>query len=175
MTDRPPFTHRLRVAHLNPHKPTPVMLEPDADTRAAIAAELGLLALPAMRFQAEISVGGNSAWVIAGRLTAEVVQPCVVTLEPVTTHIDESLRRIFSPHAATPEAEETEMPDDEIEPLGQFIDPAEIAIEALALALPLYPRAEGAELPAESHPEQDGDATRRPFAGLDRLLGGKKE
>jgi len=54
------------------------------------------------------------------------------------------------------------------------IDPAAVMIEALALAMPLYPRAEGADLGEAVHaepgvtPMRDADA--RPFAGLrDRL------
>ncbi len=85
------------------------------------------------------------------------------------------MKKVFSPHATMPEAEETEMPDDEIEPLGQFIDPGEVAVEALALALPLYPRAAGAELVGDADAEPEPDETRRPFAGLDKLLGAKKQ
>ncbi len=175
MNERNPYAHRMRVAHLNPHKPTSVALEPNAPTRQAIAQDLDLLDLPAMRLEAEISAGGSSAWVVEGRLTAKVVQPCVATLAPVTTQIDEPVRRVFSPHATMPEAEETEMPDDEIEPLGQFIDLGEIAVEALALALPLYPRAEGAQLIGQEETDDDAGETRRPFAGLDKLMGAKKE
>lgn len=70
--------------------------------------------------------------------------------------------------------------DDSVEPLPDVIDVGVVATEALALALPLYPRAEGAELgeavftaPGEA-PLRDGDL--KPFAGLaalkDRLGGG---
>jgi uncharacterized metal-binding protein YceD (DUF177 family) len=42
---------------------------------------------------------------------------------------------------------EVEIPeDDTVEPLGAIIDTGAVMVEALALALPLYPRAEGAEL-----------------------------
>ncbi|TRW96692.1 DUF177 domain-containing protein [Paracoccus sp. M683] len=173
MTATPVYAHRLRVAHLNPRAPNPVLLEPDADARAAIAAELDLLDLPALRLQAQITAQGSDAWVLTGRLTARVVQPCVVTLAPVESPIDEDLRRVFSPHVTAPLDEEIEMPDDEIEPLGQFIDAGAVMVEALALALPLYPRAEGAELPeeAEDQPSADDEGDRqKPFANLGALL-----
>ena len=151
-----PYSHKLRVSQLNARRPTPVALPPDADTRARIAAHLGLLALPPLR------------------LTAQVEQGCVVTLAPVTTAIAEDIRRVYSPHAATPEGDEIEMPDDEIEPLGPVIDPGEGLVEELSLALPLYPRAPGAALPGDPL-AGDADAatagdTRRPFAGLAALL-----
>ncbi|AUH62970.1 YceD family protein [Paracoccus zhejiangensis] len=172
MTATPSFAHRLRVAHLNPRAPNPLDLEPDAAARAAIAAELDLLDLPALRFKGEVVARGNDAWVLTCRLTARVVQPCVVTMAPVESPIDEEVRRIFSPHMTAPTEEEIEMPDDEMEPLGQFIDAGAVMIEALALALPLYPRADGAELPeAEDESEAgDEDDRKKPFAGLGDLL-----
>ncbi len=170
MTAAPPFAHRLRVAHLNPRTPTPFLLEPDDQARAAIASDLGLLGLPALRFEGSVQAQGNDAWALSGDLTARVVQPCVVTLEPVESPIDEEVRRIFSPHVSAPVDEEVEMPDDEIEPLGQFIDIGAVMVEALALALPLYPRADGAELEDGTEPAAEDEDKRKPFAGLDQLL-----
>lgn len=170
-----PFSHPLRVAHLNPRKPTELTLSPDAAARDRIAADLGLERLPQARLDLRIAAAGNDAWELTGRLTARVVQPCVITLAPVDTAIDEPVRRIYSPHAAQPDPDTTgagiEMPDDETEPLGQTIDAGAVLVEALALALPLYPRAPGAELPQENAADDaaDGD-TRRPFADLAALL-----
>ena len=97
----------------------------------------------------------------------------MVTLAPVTTDLQEDVRRLFSPHVATPEADETEISDDETEPLGQFIDAEAIMAEALALALPLYPRAAGAHLDA-ADPEENHEV-RKPFAGLADLLKDSKK
>ena len=103
-----------------------------------------------------------------------MTQPCVITLKPVRTDISEPVRIQFSPHVAAPEGDEIEMPDETLEPLGNFIDLTAIMVEALSLALPAYPRAEGASLPQAAAADDDaaGD-TRRPIAGLDKLLGGK--
>ena len=115
---------------------------------------------------------GNDAWELTARLTARVVQPCVVTLDPVETSLSEDVRRVYSPHATSPEGDEVEMPDDEIEPLGPTIDAGAVLVEALALALPPYPRCDDAELPdAAVDPDGDGDeGARRPFQGLADLL-----
>jgi uncharacterized metal-binding protein YceD (DUF177 family) len=107
-------------------------------------------------------------------LGATVVQPCSVTLDPVTTRIDVPVTRLYQREYQDIDAPEAEMPeDDTIEPLGTWIDVEAAMIEALVLALPLYPRADGAELgeavfttPGQT-PMRDEDA--RPFAGLEAL------
>lgn len=160
---------RLRVAHLNPRAPTTFSLAPDAERCAAIAAELGIPALSRLTFTGEIRAEPGEAWALTGHLRARVTQPCVVTLKPVKTTLDEAVERRYSPHVTPPQGDEVEMPDDTLEPLGQFIDLAAVMIEELALALPEYPRAEGAALDAA--PEDPAPDTRRPFEGLDKLLG----
>lgn len=168
MTQSARSQNRYRVAQLNPRQPTSFELAPEAEARAALAGELGLSALPALRFTGEIRPVENDAWQVTGRLVARVVQPCVVTLAPVKTQITEDVRRIYSPHAATPEGDEVEMGDDALEPLGSFIDIEAMMVEELTLALPQYPRAEGAALDApEPEPEEEG---RKPFAGLADML-----
>lgn len=164
-----PQPNRLRVAHLNPRSPTTFSIRPDADARAAIAQELGITALSALRFDGSVRPEGGDAWRLTGTLDARVVQPCVVTLQPVKTDLSEQVIRVYSPHLATPEGEEIEMPDETLEPLGQFIDLQAAMIEELALALPEYPRAEGADLPDTPDEAPPAD-TRRPFEGLDKLL-----
>lgn len=172
MTAPSPQPLRLRVAHLNPRAPTPFALSPDADSRAAIAAEMGIDALPKLDFRGEIRAESGDSWSLTGRLTARVVQPCVVTLQPVKSSIAEDIARRYSPHVATPEGDEVEMPDETLEPLGQFIDISAVMIEELALALPEYPRAEGAALDAPTDEDAAPQDTRRPFADLDKLLRG---
>ena len=70
-----------------------------------------------------------------------------------------------------PEGDEVEMPEDDTsEPLPEVIDIGAVAVEALALALPLYPRAPGAALEeavfAEAGVAPLKDEDLRPFAGL---------
>lgn len=164
---------RLRVAHLSARQPTPFHLRPSAEVRAALAQELGIEGLPKLDFAGEVRADRGEAWRLDGRLTARVTQACVVTLKPVRTDLDEEVTLRFSPHASAPEGDEIEMPDETLEPLGTFIDLTAAMVEALALALPPYPRAEGAELaPAPETAEADEDDRRRPFADLDKLLRG---
>ncbi|MHC0052676.1 YceD family protein [Actibacterium sp. D379-3] len=180
MTDAPQTT-ALRLAALPPGKPYAFALTPDAAARAAIAARLGLLALRKLSFRGQIVPEGRADWRLAARLGATVGQPCVVTLTPVTTRIDtDVIRRYLAEMPDQPEGDEVEMPeDDSAEPLPPLLDLNQVMEEALALNLPLYPRAEGAELGEAvfsapgTAPMHDEDA--KPLAGLaalrDRLRG----
>eukprot|EP01031_Cornospumella_fuschlensis_P021735 gene21735-26638_t len=67
-------------------------------------------------------------------------------MAPVPCTVSEPVNRRYVAQLPTPEADEIEMVDAEIDPLPEVIDVAAIAAEALALALPLYPRAPGAAL-----------------------------
>jgi uncharacterized metal-binding protein YceD (DUF177 family) len=99
----------------------------------------------------------------------------VLTLVPVKTRIDEEVYRIF--RKDMPEFEDgsvVELNVDEYEePLGTEIDLFSIAVEALALALPLYPKAEGASLETATFAGEDvtpmSDEDAKPFASLAAL------
>jgi len=152
MTEKPPepvaaATLALRVADLPARKPHRFHLRPDAPARAAIAEALGVSAVRKLDFQGTLAAEGKHDWRLEGRLGATVVQPCVITAEPVTTRIDIDVLRRFLRHLPEPNTVEAEMPeDDTIEPLGPEIDPGAVMTEALAIALPDYPRTPGAAL-----------------------------
>jgi uncharacterized metal-binding protein YceD (DUF177 family) len=165
----------FRVAAIAGRSATHVRFAPDAKARAAIAADLGLLDLRQMLFDGEIRPSGKRDLMLTGKLTAHAVQPCSVTLEPVSTMVAEVVTRTYLADYQMPDGEEVEIPeDDSQEPLGEVIDAAHVAMEALSLALPLYPRAPGVELgevvvaPQGAAPLRDADL--KPFAGLAALL-----
>lgn len=157
-------------------------LRPDAQVRGEIAQRLGLSQLRKLRLAGQLRPEGASGWLLQAQLGATVVQPCVVTLEPVTTRLDEDIRRLYLPDLPEPEAGETEMPEDaDVELLPATLNLAEVMEEALALALPPYPRAPGVD-PADITVAAPGvvpmsEEEVRPFAGLsdlrDRLAGEK--
>lgn len=165
---------RFAVADLSQKKPTRFVIEPSAEARAALAQDLGISGVKKLRFEGKLTPRGKRDWILEGHLGATVVQPCVVTLDPVTTRLEESVSRHYSADYAAPEEEEVELgEDDTTEPLSDVIDAGTVMAEALALALPLYPRADGASLenrvftePGKA-PMTDEDA--RPFAGLSAL------
>lgn len=176
MSRKAPSDTALRVSDLPGSAPTPFALRPDADACRALADALELSALRKVSFEGRVRPMGRDDWLLEGRLGATAVQPCVVTLAPVTTRIDTDVRRVFVSQIAQPDEAEVEMPeDDEVEPLGAWIDPSDVLREALALALPDYPRSEGADLTERQFTEPgkaamtDDDA--KPFAGLAALKG----
>ena len=181
MTETPPppkaatsLQHPIRSTALSARKPTRFDLRPDPATRAAMAADLGLLDLPAFRFRGEIRPTGRHDFLLEADLTASAVQACSVTLGPVPAEISETIRRTYLRDWVEPEGDEVEMPEDDTqEPLPDVIDLGSVAQEALELALPLYPRAPGAALgeavfaPPGSEPLREADL--KPFAGLAAL------
>ncbi len=164
----------LPLARLGRAAPTPFKLEPDAEARAKMARDLGADALRKLRLEGELTPTGKHDWRLEARLGVTAVQPCVVTLEPVTTRIDTVVTRQYRADVAEPSDEEVEMPeDDTIEALPQNLNLMDLLSEAVALALPDYPRAEGVALgeavfaaPGVA-PMTDEDA--KPLAGLAAL------
>lgn len=178
-----PEAARLPVPALVRHSGTEATVTPDAPWRHALATELDLAGLRKLRFEVKIAPieGGFQ---LNGKLGATVAQPCVVTLEPVTTRIDVDVTRSYLSDLPEPTEEESEIPeDDSQDALGSIIDLEALLTEALALNLPLYPRSPGAALEdAEPEPGPEIDEaveTTKPFAGLgalrDKLAGGSEE
>ena len=104
-------------------------------------------------------------------LGATVVQPCVASLRPVKTRIEESIVRAFVPDLEMPGPNTVSVcPDDDtVEPLPDVIDLVHIATEALSLGLPDYPRHSGTKTIAEN---VDKAETPNPFAALAVLKDG---
>lgn len=147
----------------------------DDTERAETVEQLGLLELSKLRLSGKLTPRGKSDWDLSAELGATAVQACVVTLDPVKTRVDDPVSRTFLARWEEPEPDSvSEMDEDvESEPLPDVFDLAAIAREALALALPDYPRKEDVALDdavfAEPgvKPMTDDDA--KPFAGLAAL------
>jgi cytochrome b pre-mRNA-processing protein 3 len=142
----------------------------DAPVRAAIAKVAGLRDLP--RFEANFDVTRRGGGLhVVGSLSATVGQNCVVTLEPLTNEVEETIDLVFEPSQRLPESGEKEGQQrgvkwNDPEPLvGGAVDLGALAIEFLILGLDPYPRKPGAvfEAPPKAKPDQG------PFAALGRL------
>jgi uncharacterized metal-binding protein YceD (DUF177 family) len=141
--------------------------------RTAIAALAGLRDLPrlAASFDLSRAVGGNIH--VRGRIQAQVGQTCVVSLEPLTSEVDEEIEAMFSPDAPpVPEAtsgDEDGPAEDPPEPIvNGAIDLGTLATEFLMLGLDPYPRKEGAVFEPVITPDDPAD---HPFAALKALKG----
>lgn len=164
----------VRLADLPNRKGMHFTLEPNAEERAALARDLGVPSLKKLRFEGKLAPLGKRDWQLTAHLGATVIQDCVVTLEPVTTRIDDQLSRQFVSDFEIPEGDEVEMPeDDSSEPLPETLDLVEVMLEALTLSIPAYPRKDGAGIGSavftESGKKPMTDEDARPFAGLAAL------
>jgi uncharacterized metal-binding protein YceD (DUF177 family) len=118
----------------------------DADERAALAARFSLLSLDRLAADIRIERLPGGLVRLAASLVADVVQSCVVTLEPVSNRVEEEFILLFGAGEAAREvvldgAAET------IEPLdGDRIDLGEVVAQQLSLALDPFPRAADASL-----------------------------
>lgn len=169
--DNPDFARVVMVRKLGDVQRFDFDISPDPEEAARLASLLGALSLRKFRFAGRLTPLSDGQWQLEGQLGATVVQTCVVSLEPVSTRIDEAVRRTFlSGASATGEiVVSPDDDDDEVEPLSDRIDLGRIATEALALAMPAYPRKEGATLAPGVEPVEVERP--RPFAALEVLRG----
>ena len=179
---RPPLPTRIvRLTDPGHRQPLDFDVQPDAAGLAAVAADLGIPAVRKLRLRGRLAPVGRLDWRLDAHLGATVVQECVVTLDPVVTRIDEPVERRYLADMMTPApgpgGGEIEMPeDDAAEALPASVDLVGVMLEALALALPPYPRAPGAALgsviASEAGVAPLTDEAARPFAGLRDALKG---
>jgi uncharacterized metal-binding protein YceD (DUF177 family) len=138
-------------------------LEPDSGTRAKIARTLDLASLDA--FTATLTIKpARTGWTLSGRVVAEAVQTCGLTLEPLPVSIDEAFSLDLVEAAEPVAGEEVEITLDDDSPdviEDGRIDLGQYAVEQLALTLDPFPRKPGAEF---VQPEEPADIS--PFAVL---------
>jgi uncharacterized metal-binding protein YceD (DUF177 family) len=173
--DNPDFARVIEPRMIRDLEAFPFDIAPTPSEAAAVARLLGAREVRKLRLHGALNRLPKGGWRLDARLGATAVQTCVVTLDPVTTRVDQPVARIFLPAAATASAEVVVDLDDEVEPLGDRIDLGLVAIEALALALPTYPRRPGATLGLASAAGQGvaplDEAESKPFAALAALRG----
>ena len=171
----PEFSRTLKVSSLNNTVDYEFEEVPSENETNKMATLFDVVSIRKMRFTGAISPFDDDGWLLEGKLGVTVSQNCVVTLERVRTRLELDIRRIFTP-MATPDENEITLDashNDELEPLGREIDLGLVAMEALALAIPEYPRIEGAELPESSFSPPDAsdieEEAPKAFAGLAAL------
>lgn len=140
--------------------------------RKALAQRFGLLSLDALGAVLELHREAGDVIHVRGRLSADVVQSCVVSLVPVPAHIESDLDLGFGGPDAEPDEGDIEPTGvDAPEPLvdGQ-IDLGEAVAQQLAIALDPYPRAPGAGLGPEGFTAGQAETGgKQPFAALAAL------
>jgi uncharacterized metal-binding protein YceD (DUF177 family) len=142
-----------------------------------IARLLNLVALKGLSVTYGIAYAGEGRLRLSGRLTADVTQTCVVTLDPVAAALDLPVELDFWParllEGLEQSAEQPEALLDWPEPIVDgTIDPGPALYEILATSLDPFPKREGAsfEWSQQPSPTSEAEADQSgPFAALAAL------
>ena len=154
-------------------------IEAGAAECRALAARFDLQAIGSLRASVRVSrLKGGRMVRVEGRLAADVVQTCVVTLDPVPASVSETFTALFVPEDQMPESgdeivlDPSSLDEDLPEPMVDgVIDIGELTAQHLSLALDPYPRRPGAEFPGiDDDLGEDGEPTpASPFRALAEL------
>jgi len=139
----------------------------------AIAAQAGVNGINRLVVHFDVSHRGDGLRV-AGQVEGEVVQTCVVTLEPLVNDVREEVDLTFSPSLRDDEGDIEVSGDPEEraprEPMpGRSVDLAAVAVEFLMLGIDPYPRKSGAEFETKTAGDASGPDRPNPFAVLEAL------
>lgn len=144
----------------------------NAAERARLAERFGLVALDGLTAVLHLRRSRSGLLYLRGRIEADVVQPCVVTLEPVRSQVAESFAVTFGTSRRST-ANDVVIAVDEQDPPEELIDGridlGEAVVQQLAVALDPYPRApeaDGVFEPADRARTGEADAASGPFAAL---------
>ena len=184
----PPTNEFSRKLVVDPWPEAGIDVDVSADPaeRQALARRFDLLEVRSLRAHGRIErLEQPAELVFRGWLAADLVQTCVLSLEPVPATIRQAIERRYRPGSAAADRErlqpkgaihldDEDAEDDEVEPVnGREIDLGEAIAEEFGLALDPYPRALGA---AAIEPEALGPHVslgqaepEKPFAALRQL------
>jgi uncharacterized metal-binding protein YceD (DUF177 family) len=174
MSAPPVISRPVEIASIGP-TPSIRRIEFGEQERDALRKMLGLVDILALSAEIGLSRDRGGTVHLDGRLSAEIVQECVVSLEPVSQTIDEPivLRFVEGKPAAPPPAAVDIAPTEDDPPeivSGPFLDLGPIVVEHFLLAIDPYPRTPGAE-PPENPAGRTADAGESPFSVLAPLIG----
>ncbi|MGB8841459.1 MAG: DUF177 domain-containing protein [Aliidongia sp.] len=166
---RPEFSRPVAVVKIA-GTPSTYRITANEAERARLARRFGLLALD--RLEAEVRLRRAAGDIrLEAELSADLVQACVVTTDPVPATIAEGFTLCYRPGIDEDEADRLalENPEDEIiEPLiGESVDIGEAIAQQLAVAMEPYPRSLDAGVVVETGDTGDAAvAQQNPFDAL---------
>ncbi|TAN01953.1 MAG: DUF177 domain-containing protein [Rhizobiaceae bacterium] len=150
-----PVSFRASVLHL-PQKGMPVTIEADETQRHLLAQVHGLLSVGSFRADIVVSNWKSDGVRVNGQVVADITQACVISLDPVESHVEAQISALFVPENSrlakvhTGNSEEIVLDadgPDSPEPFsGEKIDVGALAEEYFALAIDPYPRKDGVHL-----------------------------
>ncbi len=162
----PEFSRPVEVDRIGPAGLS-LSIEAEEGERARLAERLGVREI--RRLEADIRLSQRGAgFAVVAEWRSEIVQDCVVTLDPVEARLEGKEEIVFGPSDADhAPGEEIEIDPEEADPpepiVGGRIDLGEVVAEQLALHVDPYPRKPGAVFEGEAAP---GAEKANPFAVL---------
>jgi uncharacterized metal-binding protein YceD (DUF177 family) len=126
-----------------------------------------LLELKSFSVQFHVEKQINNTYILQGSINAVVVQPSVVSFEPVTTKISEQFTVVLLPTQKRLADYEESHPDDDSDVFvdGEY-DVGGVALEYLSLCLPDNPKLPGENADYKEFDETESKAKISPFASL---------
>lgn len=177
MTTQPEFSRVLAVEGLTPDKVRKETVEANAKECAALAKRFDLRELSNFKADLRIRrVEGGDVVRLEGKLSADVVQTCVISLQDVHAHIDGEFDTFLAEtgkHTAKKFGDEADLGIDDDDTAPEVIhngqlDLGEIVAQYLSVELDPYPRAPGVSLAAQLA-EAGLEVKNNPFSVLKNL------
>lgn len=178
MTVKPALTYPVAVGNL-PQKGLNVTIGTTEGERAALAGEHGLEAVKSFDAELLLTRWKKNGIRIRGHVDAEIVQACVVTLDPVTSKIAEEIDTIFVPENSRLakirldesgelllDAEGADIPETFT---GDKIDLGAVVEEFFELAIDPYPRKPGTAPDGEPMVYGSGEEEEKPDSPFAKL------
>lgn len=183
----PEFSYKFAVEDLE-KEPLTLDFEANESQRDALAKRLNVSAVDALNAHIVLERTAGHVITVAGALKADITQECVVTLEPIKSHIEDSFDAFFSEQTDAvsfakakrdkivenqdPEAPFLDEKDDPERVVDGMIDLGEVVTQYLSLSIDPYPRKEGAKHHLSDDDEEAVKAVRKthnPFAKLEGM------
>jgi hypothetical protein len=173
---RSPVSFVVHVARL-PQKGMPVEITAGEKERAELAAAHGLVAVKHYRAELLVAPWKRNGVKVSGAVEADIVQECVVTLDPIENHVADTVEVVFLPEDSKlgrlgfdgggEIVLDAEGPDSPETFSGDAIDVGALAEEFFGLAIDPYPRKASAEISPALDQETENES---PFQQKLRLL-----
>ncbi len=174
-TDIAPFAYKVKVGHISANPVTVTLKANDAE-RAGLARIWEVDSVESLEADLHIARWKKDGVRIKGEVRADITQSCVVTLEPVKSHIRESIEQVFVPegsklarHMLNEDGEMILDPEGADLPetfSGDSIDAGVLVCEFVALAIDPYPRKQGVVFEPRVEADGSDDKEPSPFAVL---------
>ena len=169
-----PISHPVSVARL-PQRGMPVKLVATDEERAALARQFDLIEVKTFTADLTVAKWRRDGVKVTGTVSADIVQSCSITLEPLDAIAENEVDAVFVPEQSKLARVNTDAngeivldPDGPDAPetfAGDHLDLGQVAAEFFGLAIDPYPRKPGAELPPVLEIERE-PAKVSPFAKL---------